>query len=86
MKKLLSMILVLVAMMAWGNRHFADPEGPSSLMVDAETCLPADPILVDRATGREIDDRHFRYVAGPAADDNVRRRMAFMEAQREKTR
>ncbi|CAN5737349.1 helix-turn-helix domain-containing protein [soil metagenome] len=76
---------VLIALMAWGNRHFADPEGPSSLMVDAETGLPADPILVDRNTGREIDDTHFKYVAGPAADDNVRARIAFVDAQREKT-
>ena len=76
---------VLIAMMAWGNRHFADPVGPSSLLVDAETGLPADPILVDRNSGREIDATHFRYVAGPAADDEVRQRIAFVDAQREKT-
>src|SRR3954447_14123926 len=41
---------VLVAMMAWGNRHFA-PEGASVQIVDAATGVPADPVLVDRATG-----------------------------------
>lgn len=76
---------VLIAMMAWGNRQFADPVGPSSLLVDAQTGLPADPVLVDRNTGREIDDIHFKYAAGPAADDNVRNRIAFVDAQREKT-
>ena len=39
---------VLLAMMAWGNRHFA-PEGASVQIVDARTGEPADPVLVDRA-------------------------------------
>src|SRR2546430_10600508 len=44
---------VLLALLAWGNRHFA-PEGPSVLLVDAKTGAAADRILVDRATGRRI--------------------------------
>src|SRR4030088_287811 len=36
---------VIVALLAWGNRHFA-PEGASVLLVDARTGLEADPILV----------------------------------------
>src|SRR5262245_28229991 len=49
---------VLVALLAWGNRHFA-PEGASVLLVDAKTGTAVDPILVDRATGRPIKEPDF---------------------------
>src|SRR5689334_4301497 len=42
---------VLWALLAWGNKHFA-PEGPSVVVVDAETGTEADPVLVDRISGR----------------------------------
>jgi len=74
---------VLIALMAWGNRHFA-AEGVSSQLVDVETGEPADPVMIDRASGRPIDDRHFRFATGPAASDGVRRRVAFAERMREK--
>ena len=44
---------VLFALMAWGNRHFA-PDGVRVQVVDAVTGVPADPVLVDRATGRPL--------------------------------
>src|ERR1700761_8875663 len=44
---------VLVALLAWGNKHFA-PEGPSVLWVDAASGRIADPIVVDRLSGRPI--------------------------------
>src|SRR6516225_7366584 len=44
---------VLWALLAWGNKHFA-PEGPSVVLVDAATGQPADPVLVDRSTGKEM--------------------------------
>src|SRR5215470_17999383 len=53
---------VLLAMMAWGNRHFA-PEGESVLLSDNETGAIADPILVDRATGRPITEERHHVVA-----------------------
>src|SRR5258707_14574006 len=37
---------VLVALLAWGNRHFA-PEGASVLLVDAKTGAAVEPIFVD---------------------------------------
>ena len=52
--------MVTVALLTWGNRHFA-PEGPSVL-------------LVDRKTGRPITEAGHRYVAGPAAGARVRKR------------
>ena len=44
---------VLIALIAFGNRHFA-PEGASVAIVDAVSGAPAEPILVDRPTGRPI--------------------------------
>ncbi len=66
---------VLVAMMAWGNRHFA-PEGASVHIVSAATGQPADPVLVDRASLRPIAAPDFVVGPGPAANDAVRRRYA----------
>ena len=57
---------VLWALLAWGNRHFA-PEGPSVVVVDTETGEPADPVLVDRRSGKEMVDPAFRSAPGPAA-------------------
>ena len=50
---------VLLSLMTWGNRHFA-PEGPRVQIVNAETGEPADPVLVDRATGQPIDSPAFK--------------------------
>src|SRR5262245_8494135 len=50
---------VLWSLLAWGNRHFA-PEGPSVLLVDSRTGKPADPVLVDRASGRPMVSPDFR--------------------------
>src|ERR671911_712810 len=57
---------VLLALMAFGNRHFA-PEGESILIVDAVTGEPAEPILVDRRSGRPLVEPDFTLAAGPAA-------------------
>lgn len=73
---------VLVAMATWGNRHLAD-EGIASQVVDAATGAVAEPIMVDATTGRRLDESDYAFAAGPAADDAVRRRMAFAWRQRE---
>jgi DNA-binding HxlR family transcriptional regulator len=57
---------VLVALMAFGNRHFA-PEGESVQIVDAVTGEPAEPVLVDRRSGRPLVEPDFTLAAGPAA-------------------
>jgi DNA-binding HxlR family transcriptional regulator len=64
---------VLWAMLAWGNKHFA-PEGASVLVVDAETGKTADPVLVDRVSGKVMTPAGFYPVPGPAADDITRAR------------
>src|ERR1700732_3781053 len=58
---------VLWSLLAWGNRHFA-PEGASVIVVDTETGEPADPVLVDRHSGKLMVEPAFRSVPGPAAD------------------
>jgi DNA-binding HxlR family transcriptional regulator len=64
---------VLVALLAWGNKHFA-PEGESVLLVDRVTGKVADPILVDRVTQQLITDAEHSFTAGPAAPASTRRR------------
>jgi DNA-binding HxlR family transcriptional regulator len=71
---------VLIALIAFGNRHFA-PEGASVAIVDAVSGAPAEPILVDRPTGRPIVSSEFELVAGPAATEAMKARMAKRAAR-----
>lgn len=64
---------VLIALLAWGNKHFA-PEGESIVLVDRVTGKAADPILVDRVTNKPITEAAHRFTAGPAAKASTRRR------------
>jgi len=66
---------VLVALLAWGNRHFA-PEGASVLLVNSKSGEAVDPILVDRATGRPIRKPEYEFAPGPAAPERTRQRYA----------
>jgi DNA-binding HxlR family transcriptional regulator len=66
---------VLWAILAWGNRHFA-PEGASVVIVDAETGSVADPVLVDRISGKVMTAGAFRSAPGPAAGARTRSRHA----------
>jgi DNA-binding HxlR family transcriptional regulator len=66
---------VLWVLLAWGNKHFA-PEGKSVVIVDSRTGVEAEPIVVDRNTGRPLVAPDFRSTAGPAADARTRRRHA----------
>src|SRR5882724_11549668 len=66
---------VLQALLVWGNRRFA-PEGESVVLVDAQTGAAADPILVDRATGRPITEADHHIAPGPAASARTRARLA----------
>jgi DNA-binding HxlR family transcriptional regulator len=66
---------ILVALLAWGNKHFA-PEGASVLLVNTKTGAAVDPIIVDRATGRPIREPEYVFAPGPAAGERTRRRYA----------
>ncbi len=72
---------VLVALMAYGNRHFAN-EGVASRLIDAETGKPADPVLFDRESGRVIDQTHYKFGPGPAADAGLRQRLRYSDERR----
>src|SRR5487761_1764 len=50
---------VLWALLAWGNKHFA-PEGPSVVLVNAVTGAPAEPVMIDRTSGRVLASPDFR--------------------------
>jgi DNA-binding HxlR family transcriptional regulator len=66
---------VLMALLAFGNRHFA-PEGASVMIANTRTGAVADPILIDRLTGRPLDSPEFALVPGPAATDATKARIA----------
>ncbi|MGL4966981.1 MAG: winged helix-turn-helix transcriptional regulator [Inquilinus sp.] len=66
---------VVWSLVAWGNRHFA-PEGASVQLIDRETGAVAEPVLVDRISGRPITSQSFKPSPGPAADERTRRRLA----------
>jgi DNA-binding HxlR family transcriptional regulator len=55
---------VLVALLAFGDRHFAVGGGGGARVVDAATGATVEPMLVDRRTGRELVEPHFRIVRG----------------------
>jgi len=72
---------VIVALLAFGNKHFA-PEGASVLLVDARTGREADPIMVDRITGKPLEAPDYVYAPGPAAGERARRKFAPAERER----
>ena len=66
---------VVLALLAWGNKHFA-PEGASVLLVDAKTGKEAEPVLVDKQSGRPVCGPDFRLAPGPAANERIRHRFS----------
>jgi DNA-binding HxlR family transcriptional regulator len=64
---------VLWSLQSWGNRHFA-PEGESVMLVDKDTGVRAEPILIDRLTGKPITEATHTNVPGPAASARLQRR------------
>ena len=75
---------VLWAMLSYGNKHFAS-EGVAVQVVDKETGLPADPILVDRNSGKVMTTQSFRTVAGPAATEETRARHGVLSTSKPET-
>jgi DNA-binding HxlR family transcriptional regulator len=73
---------VLLALLAWGNRHFA-PEGASVQLIDTKTKAVVDPILVDPATGRPIKEPDYVLAPGPAAPERTRRRYAAVRREQQ---
>ena len=65
---------VVEALAGWGRRHVTRGRGGVRL-VDAETGATADPVLVDRNTGKPLDSTDVRYVAMRTAPEVKRARM-----------
>ena len=76
---------VLVALMAWGNRHFA-AEGPAMQMIDELTGEVVEPLMVDAKTGEPIDRARHCMHAGPAADERIRDRVEHYVQRRAQQR
>ena len=74
---------VLVALMAYGNRHFAR-EGAAMQLAHAQSGKTVEPVLVDRASGALLDRVHYKLAAGPAANPALRMRMQYADRRRAK--
>jgi DNA-binding HxlR family transcriptional regulator len=72
---------VLWTLLAWGNKHFA-PEGKSVVLLDTTTGKEAEPIVIDRVTGRPLAEPNVRSAPGPAADERTRRRYSTARTNR----
>jgi DNA-binding HxlR family transcriptional regulator len=68
---------VLWTLIGWGNKHFS-PEGPSIVLVDAATGEVADPVVVDRKSGRPLRAPEFKVAPGPGANARTRAKYAAM--------
>jgi DNA-binding HxlR family transcriptional regulator len=76
---------VIVVLAGWGNARIA-PDERSMVLVDAQTGAEAEPVVVDRATGRRIDGPDFVFTAGPAASKPFRDRYEGRPAPRNPAR
>jgi DNA-binding HxlR family transcriptional regulator len=77
---------VIVALAAWGNSRLA-PEERSMILVDARTGEETEPVVVDAATGRLLDDSDaFIYTSGPAASAAMRARYPHTFQAQDQTR
>jgi hypothetical protein len=65
---------VLLSLLAFGNRHPAR-EGKTIFVMDTVTGQQAEPVVVDRQTGRALAEPRFRFAAGAAAREGTRRRL-----------
>jgi DNA-binding HxlR family transcriptional regulator len=66
---------VVVVLAGWGNGRLAASER-SMVLVDAQSGIEAEPVVVDRASGRRVDGPDFVFTAGPAASKPFRERYA----------
>ena len=65
---------VLVSLFAWGKRHFQS-EAEGTCLVDTQTGAFADPVLIDRTSGKPFTSEHFRFTPGTHASAATLRRL-----------
>ena len=68
---------VLWSLAIWGNRHFS-PKGDIISLENLKTKKKAVPFLADKVTGKELLPSDYKVVAGPAADHELRRKIAAL--------
>ncbi|WBB53417.1 helix-turn-helix domain-containing protein [Verrucosispora sp. WMMD573] len=61
---------LLLVIAAWGNHRLA-PQDRSVILVDTETGAEVEPVVVDRRTGRRIDNENVVFARGPKASAMV---------------
>ena len=61
---------VLVVLAAWGNSRL-EPDARSMVLVDADTGIEADPVVVDRATGRRARRARLRVHRRPRRQHRI---------------
>ena len=77
---------VLVSLLAWGNRHVADPSGPAVVLTDRASGRAIDPVVCDRATLQPLKPRKVRITPGPSAGPEIKQRVArILERAQERT-
>ncbi len=74
---------MLVAMLQWGDKHQAGPDGPPVRIVERSTGQEIAPLVMRSASGEALDVFAVTAVAGPGASEAAKRRLAEV-AGREK--
>jgi hypothetical protein len=72
---------VLWALLEWGSNNFS-PEGRCVELVNRKTGEVARPVMVDAVSGKQITAEEFGPRAGPAANEGIRKRLAFAGEKR----
>ncbi|AXG77925.1 winged helix-turn-helix transcriptional regulator [Streptomyces paludis] len=72
---------LLLVMAAFGNHRLA-PEDRSVIVVDEETGVAVEPVVVDRLTGRRLDTTGYVFARGPRAGEQVMARYPEVPARR----
>ncbi|MCK1651646.1 helix-turn-helix transcriptional regulator [Bradyrhizobium sp. 149] len=70
---------VIVALLAWGNKHLA-PKGESILLANRVDVRPFDPVVVDAADMQPITLANAVIIAGPRASRVMRKRLTSLKA------
>ncbi|TQF32179.1 helix-turn-helix domain-containing protein [Bradyrhizobium sp. UNPA324] len=70
---------VIVALLAWGNKHLA-PKGESIVLANRSNVRPVDPIVVDATDMQPITLANTVAVPGPRASRGMRKHLASLKA------
>ena len=75
---------VLWALLAWGNKHCTEA-GKGIHIVNIKTGAVADPVLVDRKSGKLLSDQEFHLVCEAKAAQAAKERVEMVNARRAAT-